>query len=191
MLRIIGGSRRGKNLLTLEGLDTRPTANRVREALFNIVGFDLPGASVLDLFSGSGALAIESLSRGAAKAVLCDANRQAAGIIRKNLSSCGFQAELFECDFRVCLNQLAVRGEPFDLVFLDPPYAMDREREEAIELIIGRHLLSQEGYIVVETEVNRDLSLDDRAEIFDTRRYGKTRLSFIRRRSVTEEEERI
>ena len=185
MIKVIAGSRRGKTLRTLEGLDTRPTANRVREALFNIVQFDLPGAVVLDLFAGSGALAIESLSRGVRRAVLCDASRQAADIIRANLKSCAFEAELFRSDFRICLSTLTSRNERFDIIFLDPPYAMAEERDLAIKLIFEGGLLAENGYLVLETEVGQDPQVPSCAEIFDERRSGKTKLSRIRRRSLT------
>ena len=185
MIKVIAGSRRGKTLRTLEGLDTRPTANRVREALFNIVQFDLPGAVVLDLFAGSGALAIESLSRGARRVILCDASRQASDIISANLKSCGFEAELFRSDFRVCLKTLANRNECFNIIFLDPPYAMAEERNLAVELIFEGGLLAENGYLVLETEVSQELQVPTCAEIFDERRYGKTKLSRIRRRSLT------
>lgn len=185
MIRVIAGSRRGKTLRTLEGTNTRPTANRVREALFNIIQFELPGATVLDLFAGSGALAIESLSRGANRAVLCDASRQAGDIICANLKSCAFEAELFRCDFRACLKTLAARKSCFDLVFLDPPYAMTEERALAVELIFDGDLLAKDGYLVLETEVEQEVRIPACAEVFDERCYGKTKISRIRRRSLS------
>lgn len=185
MVKVIAGSRRGKSLQTLEGLETRPTANRVREALFNIIQFDLPGSAVLDLFAGSGALAIESLSRGASRAVLCDASRQAADVICANLKSCAFEAELFRGDFRVCLRTLINRKDCFDIVFLDPPYVMAEERRLSIESIFEGNLLEENGYLVVETEVGQEVEIPDCAEVFDERRYGKTKLSRVRRRSLS------
>ena len=122
-MRIIGGEARGRRLFAPEGLETRPTADNVRESLFNILRFETPGARVLDLFAGSGALALEAISRGAEFAVLADCSRKAMDSIRRNVEACRAQEKtrLLLCDWRRAVEQLT---EPFDLVFLDPPYAL-------------------------------------------------------------------
>lgn len=121
-MRIISGKAKGTRLRTLEGLNTRPTLDRVKEALFSIIQNDIWKASILDLFSGSGALGIESLSRGAKIAYLCDSSKKAIEIIRQNVEKTHFeeQAIIINNDYRRCLEQL--KDEKFDIIFLDPPY---------------------------------------------------------------------
>ena len=123
-MRVITGSARGVRLQTLSGADTRPTAERVKEALFSAVQFDIEGRRVLDLFAGSGQLGIEALSRGATSCVFVDRSAEAAAIVRKNLQTAG----LFARSQVLCLDSLSYLArltERFDLVFLDPPYAAD------------------------------------------------------------------
>ena len=121
-MRIISGQARGRKLATLEGENTRPTLDRTREALFNILQTRVRGAKVLDLFAGSGALGLEALSRGAQSAVFCDVSRQACAVIQKNIEALRAQdrSRLLCCDAMDALARLA--GESFDVVFLDPPY---------------------------------------------------------------------
>ena len=120
-MRIISGKARGTKLYTLEGLNTRPTLDRVKESLFNIIQNYLNNAIVLDLFSGSGALGIESISRGAKKAILCDNNYNAITIIMKNIEKCHIEndTEIIYKDYKKCLNSL---NEKVDIIFIDPPY---------------------------------------------------------------------
>jgi len=126
-MRVISGTARGKKLTSLEGLETRPTLDRVKEALFNILQFNIKDANVLDLFSGSGALAIEALSRGAKEAVLCDFSNKAVKIINKNLEDTRLKnkAEIINKDFIETLNKLNSKSKKFDIIFLDPPYKTD------------------------------------------------------------------
>lgn len=120
-MRVITGEAKGKRLKTLEGLDTRPTTDRVKEGLFNIIQFDLPASRVLDLFAGSGQIGIEALSRGAEYAVFNDENRQAQQIIKDNLLSTGLfkRSRVISMDAKAYLN---TTKDEFDIVFLDPPY---------------------------------------------------------------------
>lgn len=123
-MRVITGTAKGRRLLTLDGTDTRPTAERVKEGIFSAIGFEIEGRQVLDLFAGSGQLGIEALSRGAAHCVFVDQNREAAAIVKKNLAATGLteRAEVQNTDSVSALSRL--KG-PFDLIFLDPPYASD------------------------------------------------------------------
>jgi len=125
-MRIISGDARGRTLVAPAGQKTRPTQDYVRESLFNILQFQVNGASVLDLFAGTGALALESISRGAASAVLVDSDRSACEAIRKNIRSvqCADRCRLIQRDYRQALGEIAADGEKFSLVFLDPPYRM-------------------------------------------------------------------
>ena len=120
-MRIIAGSARGRKLFSPEGMDVRPTTDKVKESLFNIIQFEVPGARVLDLFAGTGQLGLEALSRGAEEAVFVDASGKSLAIVKKNAALCGFgeKARLVSGDAFAFL----ARGEgPFDIAFLDPPY---------------------------------------------------------------------
>ena len=126
-MRIISGTARGTKLFTLDGANTRPTLDRVKEPLFNILNFRLQDAIVLDLFAGSGALGLEAISRGATKAIFCEHDRNAAIIIEKNIEKTRFKKEslLIKGDFEVALKQIKKNGTRLDIVFLDPPYKSD------------------------------------------------------------------
>ena len=179
-MRIIGGTARGRRLLAPEGRETRPTADRVREALFNIIRREVPDAVVLDLFAGSGALAIEALSRGAGSAVLVDASRQAASVIRRNLEASGFagQAVLLTADWKAALPRLT--GEPFTLVFLDPPYRMQEAYAEAPAFLAQAGRLSQDCLLVLEHDKGFAPQPGRSFEKVDERAYGDTRLTLLR-----------
>ena len=147
-MRVITGSARGAKLKTLEGLATRPTSDRVKEAIFNIIQFDIQGRRVLDLFGGSGQLAIEALSRGADYAVIVDQSAEAVKVIKDNLKKTKFdqQASVFQMDY---LRYLSTARAKFDLIFLDPPYA-EKSLENALQKISEIDILSEGGIIICE-----------------------------------------
>ena len=147
-MRVITGGARGAKLKTLEGLATRPTSDRVKEAIFNIIQFDIQGRRVLDLFGGSGQLAIEALSRGADYAVILDQSAEAVKVIKDNLKKTKFdqQASVFQMDY---LCYLSTAREKFDLIFLDPPYA-EKSLENALQKISEIDILSEGGIIICE-----------------------------------------
>jgi 16S rRNA (guanine(966)-N(2))-methyltransferase RsmD len=147
-MRVITGSARGAKLKTLEGLATRPTSDRVKEAIFNIIQFDIEGRKVLDLFAGSGQLAIEALSRGAAHAVLVDQSGDAVKVIRDNLKKVKFDQSttVIQSDY---LRYLSTVREQFDIIFLDPPYA-ENFLENALRKISEIDILTEGGIIVCE-----------------------------------------
>ena len=147
-MRVITGSARGAKSKTLEGLATRPTSDRVKEAIFNIIQFDIQGRRVLDLFGGSGQLAIEALSRGADYAVIVDQSAEAVKVIKDNLKKTKFdqQASVFQMDY---LHYLSTAREKFDLIFLDPPYA-EKSLENALQKISEIDILSEGGIIICE-----------------------------------------
>ena len=182
-MRIISGKHRGTKLYTLEGLDTRPTLDRVKEPLFSIINFDLPDASVLDLFAGSGALGLEAISRGASKAVLCDKSKKAIDIINKNIEKTKVEskAQVINKDYLAALESL--KGQKFDIVFLDPPYETDFT-EKAIEKIAEYGLLKQDGKIIIETDRKEKLVQNIEKlglfDIYDERKYGRVSLIFLR-----------
>ena len=147
-MRVITGSARGAKLKTLDGLSTRPTSDRVKEAIFNIIQFDIEGRRVLDLFAGSGQLAIEALSRGAAYGVLVDQNPEAVKVIKDNLKKVRFdqKASVIQSDY---LRYLSTARERFDIIFLDPPYA-EKMLENALHKISEIDILSEGGIIICE-----------------------------------------
>lgn len=123
-MRIIGGSAKGRQITAPKGIHTRPTLAKVKEAMFGMIQFEIEGASVLDLFSGSGGLGIEALSRGAERVYFCDSDRSAYAVIKANLKSVGFEsgAEVTFGDAMLLINKLGMEGVKLDIVFLDPPY---------------------------------------------------------------------
>ncbi len=184
-MRVISGTARGKKLVSLEGMQTRPTLDRVKEALFNILQFNIKGTKVLDLFSGSGALSIEALSRGAESAVLCDNSSEAITIINKNLEATRLQskAQVINNDYLKILNKLKNESKKFDVVFLDPPYKTDYIFK-SIEKIVEYDLLSKDGIIIAETDDENKIQKVKNIknlEIYDKRKYGIVHIIFIRK----------
>lgn len=183
-MRIIGGLSRGTKLYTLDGLDTRPTLDRVREALFNILQNNIRDAIVLDLFAGSGAIGLESISRGAQKAVLCDKNKKAIDIIKKNVEKLRVEDKV-KIAFTDYENFLNTSKEKFDFIYIDPPYKTNFI-SDSIKIINNRNLLSDNGIIVAETDEeervkNEIKELNVSINIYDIRRYGRARLIFMRK----------
>ncbi len=180
-MRIIAGSARGRTIVAPKGHQTRPTLDFVRESLFNIIQRDVPGASVLDLFAGSGALALEALSRGADTAVLADKSREAIACISRNIETLGFssRASAYQGDWRLLPARLADKSYVFDLVFLDPPYDLVHYAEMADSLM--RHgLLKPDALIVIEHHKDIDPMLIQPFLMFDLRLYGDTAVHLYR-----------
>ena len=148
-MRVITGLARGMRLREPAGLDTRPTTDRVKEGIFSSIQFDIEGRRVLDLFGGTGQMGIEALSRGATHCTFVDLSKQAAGIIRENLDHTGFagQAAVIQGDYLSFLDRCR---EPFDLIFLDPPYGSGF-LEKAMERIQTIDIVSGNGIIVCES----------------------------------------
>lgn len=176
-MRVITGSARGTKIETLSGMDVRPTADRVKEALFSILQFELEGRRVLDLFAGSGQLGIEALSRGAALAVFVDASRESVELVKRNLARTHLekQARVITGDAIAFLNG---KHEPFDIALLDPPY---RKGLLAEALPLMERVMKPTGIIVCEHP--EDEELPEKAGAFvrlRTYRYGKIRLTTYR-----------
>lgn len=179
-MRVIAGSARGRRLKELQGMDTRPTTDKVKESLFNIIQFELEGRKVLDLFSGTGQLGIEALSRGAAHCTFVDQRREAAGLIRENLKSCEF-SELSQVVQGDALSFLTACREKFDVIFLDPPYQTDL-LPRSLEAITRFDILRENGIIVCECAADRNLPpLAFPYEQGREYRYGKIKLTICRR----------
>jgi 16S rRNA (guanine966-N2)-methyltransferase len=175
-LRIIAGEKRGARIVAPKGHDTRPTGDRVREAAFNLIG-PVDGASVLDLFAGSGAYGLEALSRGAASAVFAEAYKPAYDSIRQNLAKLRFTgAIVLNRDAIQVLAEEAGAGRRYDLVLLDPPYRMYSSLQDRISTYLPA-VLAEDGLAVVETHAKEepDLPLEKRT----SRKYGSARLTLF------------
>ncbi len=179
-MRVITGTARGVQLKTPDGMTTRPTADRVKEALFSIIQFEIPGARVLDLFGGTGQLGIEALSRGAKNAVFVDAGEPACKLIRENLKRTRLeqQGSVVRSDYLQYLNRCR---EKFDIILLDPPYA-EVFLENALKCITEIDILQSGGIIVAERPLGKDLPWDfegfTRSKDY---KYGKTLLTIYRK----------
>ncbi len=180
-MRVIAGTAKGIQLNTPEGMLTRPTTDRVKEALFSIVQFELPGTKVLDLFGGTGQLGIEALSRGASKAVFVDSRREACQLIRSNLKKTHFEdkGSVVQSDYMEYLNRCTER---FGLILLDPPYA-EVFLENAIKRITEIDILQSGGIIVAERPLGKELPWEfegyTRSRDY---KYGKIILTLYRKR---------
>lgn len=158
-MRVIAGKCRSLPLKTLEGLETRPTTDRTKETLFNVLQPWIPGGRFLDLFSGSGSIGIEALSRGAVQAVFVEQARKAVSVIRDNLAFTRLlpDAVILQDSVMHALSVLAGRGEVFDCIFMDPPYNHELEKE-VLTYVSSHGLLREGGIIVVEASKQTDLS---------------------------------
>jgi 16S rRNA (guanine966-N2)-methyltransferase len=169
-VRVIAGSRGGRTLAAPRGRATRPTSDRVREAVFSILG-DVRGARVLDLYAGSGALAIEALSRGAAEATLVDSSAAAVATMRRNLDELGLEADVRAGNVQSFLGRAERDGRQYDLVFIDPPY----RRGELLTTAVAP-VLAEGSRVVVESDRRAPLELE--LPLIDQRRYGDTVIFF-------------
>ena len=188
-MRIIAGEMRSRKLKAPEGMDTRPTADRVKEALFSILGGRIYGARVLDLYGGSGARALEALSRGADSAVICDLSAKACAVIQENIDTlnCGDRAKLLRMKDTAALSALQKKNDAFDLIFLDPPYRMSTV--PVCQAIVEYGLLNPEGMIVVEHDRNTPPDILPPLAMTDHREYGAAGLSFYQLQNGEESHE--
>ncbi len=185
-MRVITGSARGRRLKELEGLETRPTTDKVKESLFSIIQFDIEGRRVLDLFAGTGQLGIEALSRGAAECVFVDRRSDAVELIRENVKLCGMEdrARIKKGDALAYLHS----GEKFDLIFLDPPYASDL-LDQALETISRFDICRGHGIIIAESAADHVLPpVQPPYSLYREYRYGKIKLT-VYHRSGNEDDE--
>ena len=187
-MRVISGSARGTALYGVEEETTRPTLDRVKESLFNIINNKIDDETIgLDLFSGSGAIGIELLSRGARKVYFCDLSKKAINTINNNLEKTRLKAkaEVINKDYRNALSDFKKQNIQFDIIYIDPPYK-DNISKCSIEIISKDNLLKDNGIIIVETDENeRDKREIDsienlKYEIYDSRKYGRAHLIFLK-----------
>lgn len=182
-MRIIAGTARSLPLKTVEGMDTRPTTDRIKETLFNMIQRDMPGCYFLDLFAGSGQIGLEAVSRGGAYAVFVENNKKAAACIEENIRFTKFQdrCRLISADVLAALRSLEGKYR-FDYIFMDPPYKSDLEREVLIQLSKSQ-LLKEDTVIIVEAALDKDFSYvaDLGYEIVKEKRYKTNKHLFLRK----------
>ena len=180
-MRIISGSARGTKLFTLEGEQTRPTLDRVKESVFNILQNRIKDAVVLDLFAGSGAISLEFASRGAKKIIACDKSKDAISIINKNIEKTHMndKVHVYNMDYLECLIKL--KDNKFDLIYLDPPYKTEYA-VKAIRKIVELNLYHKESLIIVETDDSNIINEIEKesVQIVDKRKYGRALIIFLK-----------
>ena len=178
-MRVISGSARGKKLECPEGIDIRPTLDRVKESVFNMIAFDIAGATVLDLFSGSGALGIEALSRGASHCVFVDKSSQSIDATQKNIEATRFG------DASCVINTDSIEfikktDKTFDIIFIDPPYESELY-ESSLRAIKDSGILSDDGFIVLEYDINTTPPFKTSGfEIVKDRKYGRVKILIMK-----------
>lgn len=152
-MRVIAGTARRLKLRTIEGKDTRPTTDRIKETLFNMIQWKVPGAEFLDLFGGSGSIGIEALSRGARGACFVENNRAAAAVIRDNLAFTRLSesAMVMECDAVTAIRRLCGKGKIFDIIYMDPPYNMEWEKQ-VLAVLADSDILDKDTMIIIEAD---------------------------------------
>lgn len=176
-MRVITGEKKGRKLRAPEGNISRPTSENVKEAIFNIIQFQIEGKSFLDLFAGSGQIGIEALSRGASEVIFVEENKRAAEVIKENLEKCGLKAEVFREN---AFNFLS-RSKSFDIIYLDPPY-MTNFIEKSIEMIGNLDKLNEDGIIICESSKNMNIKFDEKKYMLSTqKRYGSRIISILKK----------
>ncbi|MBQ7717764.1 MAG: 16S rRNA (guanine(966)-N(2))-methyltransferase RsmD [Clostridia bacterium] len=183
-MRIISGECGGRRLFSLDGRDTRPTADKVKESLFNILASYMAGGeSVLDLFAGSGALGLECLSRGAGNAVFVEKSRRAAEIVRKNISVLGYNEKscVVLSDYVKYLD--TCHGQ-FDFIFIDPPYASGFYNT-ALDLIKKNRLLKPDGAVILEHDAGYEVPEQSDYDIIKEKHYGKSKITILKDKEDT------
>lgn len=189
MLRIIAGEHRGRILKTVIGNNTRPTSDKVKESLFNILQNKLPESYVLDLFSGTGNLGLEALSRGSKGVVFVEKDSKALAVLRDNCKALDYMdyIDILPIDVLKAIPELSLKNKVFDIVFMDPPYNKDLEIP-AVSALQSYNLLNENGIIIIE-HLDKDLQPDRIGDFiqYDFRLYGHTGLSFYRKDALNED----
>lgn len=181
-MRIISGTAKGRKLLSPEGMGTRPTLDRIKESIFNIIQNKVPGSTVVDVFAGTGSLGLEAASRGAKECYLIDKGEITFKYLKQNVDNFKFN------DFCKCLNtdsysalqEFGRKGLIFDLIFIDPPYLKDMI-PPAVDIVSEKHLLAEDGLIVTKIDTSEEIYQGNmEIELFDHRKYGNTTVCFYR-----------
>lgn len=181
-MRIISGKAKGKKILSPETYETRPTLDRVKEAMFNIIQVYVPEATVIDIFSGTGSLALEAASRGAKECYLVDKSPVTFPILKKNVENLKFQdfCTPLNMDAYAALDFVWKKGKKFDIIFVDPPY-MKNLIPKALEIIDEKELLNKDGIIVTKIDTSEEIFQGtERLHLTNSRKYGKTTVCFYK-----------
>ena len=182
-MRVIAGSARRLNLVTPKGMNTRPTSDKIKETLFNILAFDLYGVTFLDLFSGSGGIGIEALSRGAKHCTFVEKDKEALSCIRKNLETTGFteKADVYGHDVFSALYNLHPKDK-YDIVFMDPPYDSGFEKN-ALSVLAGLDITDPDAMFIIESSKDTDYSFAEGLGFTDTKvkEYKNNKHVFLRK----------
>ena len=174
-MRVTAGTLKGRRLKAPAGQSVRPTIDKVREAIFNVLAHEVPGAAVLDLFAGAGTLGIEALSRGAESAVFVEKSSSAIRVLRENLNELQLTAQTMEIDWSAALSRLMENRVRFDLIFADPPYQMFTPAQIA-DAVAESRLLAPDGILIIETDAKADADLS--LPVLKRRSFGQTQLIF-------------
>lgn len=178
-MRVIAGIYKRSNLYTLDGNDTRPTRDMVKEALFSSIDIN-ENTSFLDLFSGSGSIGIEAISRGSKEVIFNDLNPEAVEIIKKNLNKFNENRIVYNLDYLRCLEKCVLNNNIFDYIYIDPPYDFNHY-EDIISFISNNSLLKGSGRIIVETKKDKDLKEEiEDLILYKVKKYGITKLNYYR-----------
>lgn len=182
-MRIISGTNKGKKLYAPEGMSVRPTSDKIKEALFNIIGYIDEDSAVLDLFAGSGNVGIEFLARGAKSCTFVDLSNKSLMFVRKNLELCNFKdrAKVVQSDYEKAISNLSLNNEKFDYIFADPPYDLNCGADIA-KTVLEHNILKPEGLLIIETDKSEIVieSLDTNVIKYKEKIYGRTRISIIK-----------
>lgn len=185
-MRVVAGVAKGQRLNALPGDNTRPTLDRIKESMFNMIQLHIANGRVLDLFGGSGALGIEALSRGAAEGYFADEHRGSGKVIEENLQKTGLKekSRILTMDFRRALNLLKSEGKSFDLIFLDPPYGKGLAAE-ALGIIEKEDLLEVEGLVIIEQDKKESLEISEEYyHLWKEKKYGNTLVRILKKNSA-------
>ena len=182
-MRIISGKARGTKLFTLKGLQTRPTLDRVKESLFNIIQSNINNCCFLDLFSGSGAIGLEAASRGARKVIFCDSSKEAINIIKKNIDKTHLEneIELYHMNYEILLDKKI--SKKLDIIYIDPPYNTNFAFL-AVKKIIDNDLVNKDSIIIIETDDEKKFLKqisELEIQVIDNRKYGRAYLIFVKK----------
>ncbi|WP_058486338.1 16S rRNA (guanine(966)-N(2))-methyltransferase RsmD [Defluviitalea phaphyphila] len=180
-MRVIAGIAKGHNLKAPKGMETRPTTDRIKESLFNIISPDLYECSFLDLYSGTGAIGIEALSRGAKKAVFIDKSPICKKIIKENLLHTKLidKAVIYQLNVNLGLDILKKNNEIFDIIFMDPPYSLDIITE-TLNNIAEYGILDKKGYVIIEHSSKKDIQIPDNFLLWKEKKYKTTKITFLK-----------
>ena len=177
-MRIISGKHRGRKLISPKDQLVRPTQDRIKEALFNIIQNNINNSKFLDLFAGSGAMGIEAISRGAI-AAFCDQNIQSVKLLKSNLKLINESADVYNYDAIECIRRLNEKNEKFDFLYIDPPYMSNLETE-VLQTLIKYPIMNKNAKIIIEHKADKEIDVSyQHYSVSDIRKYGITKLTFL------------